>query len=157
MNIYLSVEAILSDEEKAQFLRAIHRSTRGFDGAGVADVIDIFEDHDMHLNITEPLYEEHEAEIDAYQMPMLFRLCCYLALYLHDGAGPQLWEQTKGYMDRWVEWREAKAPWTVTLEITITASDAAEAEAEGQKMVGFIISGWDGAAGSVVKTDLNTL
>lgn len=48
-----------------------------------------------------------------------------------------------------------RMPWTITIEVTIDSQGAQEAEIEGAKMVEHIVSGWDGAAGAVMRVEPN--
>jgi hypothetical protein len=101
-HLFLGVEAILSEEEKDRFLTNVCETNPGLQGAHVADVLDMFDNYDMHLEVTEPQYEEHAEEIVAYGIPRLFTLCCYLALYLHpDDDDEARWEHTKEFIARW--------------------------------------------------------
>lgn len=113
-HLYLGVEHLLTESEKETFLANIGAAFPNLRGAQVADVIDILCDHDMHLEVTEPLYDEHATEIQEYSQPRLFSLCCYVALYVH---GPDdLWEHTSRYMQLWLGnrcghvWYEAPQP-----------------------------------------------
>lgn len=101
-HLFLGVEAILSQEEKDRFLDRVFASNPQLRGAHVADVLDLFWDADMHLEVTEPQYEEHEDEIVAYGIPKLFGLCAYLALYLWPGDDDEArWAHTKLLVARW--------------------------------------------------------
>ena len=101
-HLFLGVEAILSDEEKDTFLENVFAEYPNLRGAHVADVLDIMYDHDEHLEVTEPQYEEHEEEIIAFGIPKLFGLCAYLALYLWpDDDDEARWQHTKDLVARW--------------------------------------------------------
>jgi len=100
-HLFLGVEAILTQEERQQFLDKVFASNPQFRGAHVADVLDMFDNYDALLEVTEPLHEAHAAEIDAYGIPRLFTLCMYLAVYLDNSDYPQLWDRTKELVARW--------------------------------------------------------
>ena len=101
-HLFLGVEAILSPEEKSLFLENVFAEAPRLRGAHVADVLDLMSDYDMHLEVTEPQYEEHADVIVAYGIPRLFSLCCYLALYLWpDDSDERRWNHTQALVTRW--------------------------------------------------------
>jgi hypothetical protein len=53
----LAVEAAMTEEDKARFLGLTAPPGSGLNGAAVADVLDIYADHDECLEWTEPFYD----------------------------------------------------------------------------------------------------
>lgn len=53
----LVIEAVLTEQQRAQILAATAAPGTGLHGAAVADVLDIYADHDAHLEWTEPFYD----------------------------------------------------------------------------------------------------
>jgi hypothetical protein len=58
-DVYLATEAGLTPEQREQLLELAFREAPRLRGAHVADVLDIFDDHDYCLHWTEPFYEQH--------------------------------------------------------------------------------------------------
>ena len=70
----MAVADALTVDEQAEFLRIVAEQWPGLRGAHVADVLDIAADHDMFLDVTEPFYEAHEAELpESMGMPYATR------------------------------------------------------------------------------------
>lgn len=58
----LDVEAALTMEEKTTFLDRMTARNPGWRGAHVADLLDVMDDSDAHIDIVEPLCEAHPDE-----------------------------------------------------------------------------------------------
>jgi hypothetical protein len=46
-------------------------------------------------------------------------------------------------------------PWTISIEVTVGAEGEDDAQEIGLQMVDYLVSGWDGAAGAVMKVEPN--
>lgn len=78
----LAVDRALTDEERALFLSEVFNRMPRLTGAHVADVLDIFENSDAYLPITEPFWEAHGEELHRIRGAVY---AVYAALVLQDG------------------------------------------------------------------------
>lgn len=82
----LAVERAMTLEEREQFLARFVGINPHYDGAHVADILDILNDSDSHLDVTEPLLEAHADEIG--EDVQLASLCTLAAIYAHGEIAP---------------------------------------------------------------------
>jgi len=99
LNVYLDVEAALSEDERREFLDAVARLDPRLRGAKVADVLSIADDADSFLGIVEPMFEEHADELTAMEANALFRpaVCARIVLAGREDPG---WESVRELIER---------------------------------------------------------
>ena len=79
----LLVDRALTPAERALFLERVYNNQPRMVGAEVADVLDIWDNADYALGLTEPFWERHAAELDGIRG---MRCAVYAALVLDDGS-----------------------------------------------------------------------
>lgn len=79
----LAIDRALTDEERALFLERVYNRVPRLVGAHVADVLDIWDNSDAFLGLTEPFWEAHAGELDRIRGA---RFAVYAALVLDDGS-----------------------------------------------------------------------
>lgn len=79
----LLVDRALTPAERALFLERVYNKMPRLVGAEVADVLDIWDNADYALGLTEPFWEQHEDELDGIRGA---RCAIYAAMVLDDGS-----------------------------------------------------------------------
>lgn len=79
----LAVDRALTDEERARFLAEVYNRMPRLVGAHVADILDIWQNSDAFLGLTEPFWEAHEAELNRTR-GIIYAV--YAAIVLDDGS-----------------------------------------------------------------------
>lgn len=82
-NPLLVVESMLTDEEERVFLDNFYALNPNMRGAQVADILDMLESSDSHLDVTEPVMHEFLVYTGGVgRLSQLFDLCIYAAIYI---------------------------------------------------------------------------
>jgi hypothetical protein len=90
--VVMAADHCLTDTERNRFLSVLAERYPNMRGADVADVLDIFADADMYLDISEPMADLHHGE-----WSMAHTYAVYLAVFLDDIA---TWENVSAYAAR---------------------------------------------------------
>lgn len=78
-DIYVKVEQLLTEEERALFLARVTKSNPQLSGAHVADILAMMDDSDFHLELVEPAFD---ALKDQVKEPDLIGPCAIAAFYV---------------------------------------------------------------------------
>ena len=79
----LAIDRALTPAERALFLERVYNRQPRMVGAEVADVLDIWQNSDAYLGLTEPFWEQHREELHRTR-GMVYAV--YAALVLDDGS-----------------------------------------------------------------------
>lgn len=115
MSPCLRIEAIMTDDEKGAFIDQVYPLWPGLVGANVADILDIWENQDEYLDVTETLWDEHGDDPlvrTLHQRHVPVSMFIYAAMFMIPlVTPPSTWEKAPQNVRRFVldeQWDRTK-------------------------------------------------
>lgn len=102
-DVYLAIERSMTEEAREKFLATFLRINPTWRGAHVSDVLANLCNVDSHLDVVEPMYEQHAEEVGP-ELATLIGPSTLAVLYVHGREGVT-WERVRNVMDQAWNWR----------------------------------------------------
>lgn len=92
-DLLLAADQAVSPEERRAFLDHFPK----MQGAHVADILEMLDDNDAHLDVVEPMYEQHAHEVPE---PGLLAIATHLCIGIRGDVTGVDWESVRELVER---------------------------------------------------------